>query len=69
MRTAIWVGEGSDRSGEELLEEIVAIAKLGKKFSLEKTTIEDLRENDCYEDDTDEDLDETKDFYITVVTD
>jgi hypothetical protein len=66
MRTAVWV-RGNDRSGEELMEEIISIVPLGSKFHLDETTIEDLRANDWYEDDSDEELSETKKHYITIV--
>ena len=70
-RLAIWVGEGSDRSAEEFLEEVIEVVGTGKSFKFEKTTAADLRVNDCYseEDYTDSEIEECSDMYITVVYD
>ena len=70
-RLAIWVGEGSDRSAEEFLEEVIEVVGTGKSFKFEKTTSDDLRVNDCYSEEhyTDSEIEECSDMYITVVYD
>ena len=68
-RTVVYLGEGSEVTAEDFLEEILGIVELGQSFKFENTTAKDLRNHEIFggEDYSDSELEDCSDLYITVV--